>query len=268
MEVLRKQRYLIVFYFSILSLLLLCVGITPLLIRHGISLTDHLIIEEEVVEVALIFTLYGISLFTLLQVVKRIKVYRRKTEAATEERSKLVARLAEAFQYIGEVNVEIHEIESALCGVAYYPQNRREFRHLVHALATRAMTIAAVPWLTVRMIERHNGQTVCEHAVQYPGNNPPAATMGNRAVLDGKRVQGLLMIGPRQRNLDLLTVFILPDTELSREKTILLTAILNQIEMLFILHRAGCIKPKCGIRSGRNTAETRGQVLSSTGNYP
>jgi hypothetical protein len=67
--------------------------------------------------------------------------------------------------------------------------------------------------------------------------------MGNRALIEGRRVDGLRTIGPRQHNLDLLTVFILPASAISKEKTVLLTAILNQIEMLFILHSAGCIKP-------------------------
>lgn len=254
MEVFRKHCYLIVFYFSILSLLLLCVSITPLLVRHGISLTDHFMIEEEVMEVALILTLYGGSLLLLLHMVKRIKAYRSSVDKAMLEKSKLISRLAEAFKYIGEVNVEIQEIESALCGVAYYPQSKREFRRLVHGLATRAMTIAAVPWLMVRMIERQSGQTLYEHAVRYPGASLPSATMGNRALMDGQQVEGLRTIGPRRPDIDLLTVFILPEAKISKEKTILLTAILNQIEMLFILHHTGCIKPKCGIHGRRNAA--------------
>ena len=56
-------------------------------------------------------------------------------------------------------------------------------------------------------------------------------------------IGGLQTIGPRQQNLDLLTVMIFPAASISKEKHILLTAILNQIEMLFILYRAGCIKP-------------------------
>lgn len=42
---------------------------------------------------------------------------------------------------------------------------------------------------------------------------------------------------------DPVTVLILPAAVISKETRILLTAIRNQIEMLFILTRAGCIKP-------------------------
>ena len=241
-----KPNYLIGFYFSILLILLLCVSTTPLLIRHGIALTDRFMIEEEVVETAMILVLFGMSFLILIRIMNRLKVYRQAAERAVYEKSKLIARLADAFRYIGKVNVEIQEIESALCGVAFYPQSKKEFKKLIDRLAAKALTIAAAPWLVVRMIDRHSGHTVNEHAVQHPGNRLPSVTMGNRALLDGARADGLQTIGPRQQNLDLLTVMILPAATISKEKQILLTAILNQIEMLFILYRAGCIKPKHG----------------------
>ena len=242
MEPIWKQNYIVGFYFSILLVLLLCVSTTPLLIRHGISITDHFIIEEEYVETALILALFGISFLILISFMNRLKSYQQAVNRAVHDKSKLVSRLTEAFRYIGRVNVEIQEIESALCGVAFYPQNKKEFRRLVNELASRAMTIAAVPWLVVRMIERHSGHTISEHAVRRPQSSLPSITMGNRALVEGRQVDGLRTIGPRQHNLDLLTVFILPEAVISEERTVLLTAILNQIEMLFLLYRSGCLR--------------------------
>jgi hypothetical protein len=243
METIWKRQYILGLYFSILLVLLLCVSSTPLLIRNGISISDHFIIEEEVLETVLILFLFGISFMVLVSFANHLKAYQQRAKQAVHDKSKLVSRLTEAFRYIGRLNVEIQEIESALCGVAFYPQNKKEFRRLVDELASRAMTIAAVPWLVVRMIERHSGHTISEHAVRRPQSSLPSITMGNRAIINGRRVEGLQTIGPRQHNLDLLTVFILPASAISKEETVLLTAILNQIEMLFILHRAGCIKP-------------------------
>ena len=243
METIWKRQYIIGLYFSILLVLLLCVSSTPLLIRNGISISDHFIIEEDLLETALILVLFGISFMVLIRFANHLKAYQQTAKQALHDKSKLVSRLTEAFRYIGRLNVEIQEIESALCEVAFYPQNKKEFRRLVDRLASRAMTIAAVPWLVVRMIERHSGHTISEHAVRRPQGSLPSITIGNRALIDGRRVEGLQTIGPRQHNLDLLTVFILPASAISKEENVLLTAILNQIEMLFILHRAGCIKP-------------------------
>jgi len=250
MESVWKPNYLIGFYFSILLVLLLCVSTTPLLIRHGIAITDRFMIGEEVLETIMILVLFGISFLVMIRMMNRLNSYRQAAERAVYEKSKLISRLAEAFRYIGKVNVEIQEIESALCGVAFYPQCKKEFRALVDKLALKAMTIAAAPWLLVRMIDRNSGQTVNEHTVRHPGATTPSAAIGNRAILDGARIDGLQTIGPRQQNLDLLTVMIFPAAAISKEKNILLAAILNQIEMLFILYRAGCIKSK---QRGRNT---------------
>jgi uncharacterized protein YeeX (DUF496 family) len=253
METIWKRNYIVGFYFSILLVLLLCVSTTPLLIRHGISITDHLMVEEEVLETVLILALLGISFLILIRFTNRLKAYQQAVNRAVHDKSKLVSRLTEAFRYIGRVNVEIQEIESVLCGVAFYPQSKREFRRLVDQLASRAMTIADVPWLVVRMVDRHSGHTVSEHAVQLSQGGLPSITVGNRALIDGRPVDGLQTIGPRQHNLDLLTVFILPASAISKEKIVLLTAILNQIEMLFIFYRSGCIKSQ---QTGKN-AEKR-----------
>jgi hypothetical protein len=243
MKTIWKRNYVVGFYFSILLVLLLCVSTTPLLIRHGILITNNFMIEEEVLETALILALFGISFLILINFINRLKAYQKAVTRAVHDKSKLVSRLTDAFRYIGKINVEVQEIESVLCGAAFYPQSKKEFKQLIDRLASRAMTIAAAPWLVVRMVDRHSGQTVNEHAVRHPGYALPSATLGNRALLNGVRVDGLQTIGPRQHNLDLLTVFILPAPTIPNEKTILLIAILNQIEMLFILHRAGCIKP-------------------------
>jgi len=244
MEPIRRPNHLIGFYFSILLILLVCVSATPLLIRHGIALTSRLVIEEDMVETAMILSLFGVSFLILMRFMRQLQAYQAAVNKAVIEKSSLVERLTDAFQYIGRVNVEIHEIESALCGIAFYPQSRKEFRRLLDQLALKALTIAAAPWLVVRMIDRQSGQTANEHSVWKEGGDVPAHTLGNRDILDGNRHDGLQTIGPRQQNLDLLTVIILPEPTLSKEKIILLSAILNQIEMLFLLFRAGCIKPQ------------------------
>ena len=249
MKTILKPSYLISFYFFVLLTLLLCVITTPLLIQNGISITARFVIDEEILETAMILVLFGISFLLLIRIMNRLKKYRKEMDSAVHEKSKLVSRLADAFSYIGKVNVEIQEIESTLCGVSCYPQSKNEFRALVDNLALKAMTIAVTPWLVVRMIERHSGRTVSEHAVSHPRQTLPTVTVGNRAILDGIQSDELQTIGPRQKNLDLLTVFIFPRAEISKEKSVLLTAILNQIEMLFILYRAGWIKPKSGAKN-------------------
>lgn len=243
MRPIRKRNLLIGFYLSTLVLLLLSVIATPMLVGRHVLVPPGFIIAEETLETGLIIVLFAISFLILNFFLRALQKDRQIIDLAGKEKSRLVSRLTDAFSYIGTINVEIQEIASVLCGVTCYPQNRKAFRECVDAMAARAMAVAATPWLIVRMIDRTRGNTIDEHAVQRPGTALPTVTLGNRAVLDGHATDGVRTIVSRQRNLDLLTVFILPATamEIDAEQSILLSAILNQIEMLFLLFRSGCL---------------------------
>jgi hypothetical protein len=244
MQTVKKLKYLIVSYLAVLVFLLLCVTATPLIIRHGLAVTRQFIIEEEFLESALIFVLFAISFLIFIGFRHTLKAYERAVARIGADKSKLLSRLTEAFSYIGTVNVEIKEIESILCGVAHYPQTKREFKQLLDHLATKIMAVAGTAWVAIRIISRSSGRTVKEHAVESREGVMPSSTMGNREILEGRQVQGFRAIRAGRKNLDLLTVCILPMVLLSEEDIVLITAIANQIEMLFMLHRAGCLHQK------------------------
>ena len=92
------------------------------------------------------------------------------------------------------------------------------------------------------MISRCSGRTIKEFAMERQSGLLPSATLGNRAILEGRPVNGLRAISVRQKNLDQLTVCILPEVPFSDEQTILITAILNQIEMFILLYRKGSVR--------------------------
>jgi hypothetical protein len=243
MQIIRKQTVLIGVYVSILMLLLLSVITTPLFVRTGIPLSPNFILGEEVVETGLIAILCCISFFIGQRFLRTLKRYRMMIDQAGEEKSRLVSRLAEAFSYIGTINVEIQEIDAVLGGVACYPETRKAYRQLVRGMAAKAMAVAATPWLVVRMVDRQSGQTIDEHTVHRPQTGIPTAPLGNRAILEGRTAPGVRVITSRQQNLDLKTVFILPAGDDAEDQIILLSAILNQIEMLFLLFRSGGCNP-------------------------
>jgi hypothetical protein len=89
----------------------------------------------------------------------------------------------------------------------------------------------------IRIIGRGSGRTISESFAQRHSGELPSMTLGNRTVLEGKRTAGFEMVCSRQTNLDFLTVGILPATPLSEEQRILLAAIVNQVEMWFMI---GC----------------------------
>jgi len=240
----RRLQFLIVFYLGALTSLLLSVIAMPLVIQHGLQVTRTFIIEEEILETSLIIILFGISYFVLSGFKHTLKSHDRAMERARGEKSRLVSRLVVASRYIGTVNVELQEIHSILCGVERYPQTKREFKQLIDHLAAKAMTVAGTAWVVIRMISRCNGRTVKEYTIVRPKGVLPTVTMGNREILEDRYVEGLSKISSRQKNLDLLTVCILPTIMLSEEENFMITAITNQIEMLFMLYRAGLLHQK------------------------
>ena len=240
MELVQKLKALIGCYLLVLVLLLLSVIAMPLIIRHGVSVAHRIVIEEQSLETVLIVLLFGVSFFILKGFRRALGAYALAVSRAGMDKSRLLSRLSDAFSYIGAVNVEIKEIESIICGVEHYPQTKREFKVLLDQLGGRVMAVADASWLVIRMISRSSGRTVKEHFVEARKGALPSATIGNREILEGRRVDGFRAIGPRQQNLDLLTVCILPETSVSEEDVVLITAIANQIEMMFLIYRDGC----------------------------
>lgn len=241
METDKKLEHLIGVYLAVLVILLLSVITMPLLIRHGFPVTSKFIIEEETLETILIVLLFAASYFILRGFNRALKAYRRAAVRAGRDKSRLISRLAEAFKYIGTVNVEFKEIQSILCGTDRYPRTKREFKQLVEDLAAKVMAVTGTPWAVLRIISQCSGRTIKEFAAEQRAGLLPSATMGNRAILEGRYVEGRRTIGLRQRNLDQLTVCIIPSVELSEEQIVLVEAITNQVEMLYMLHQAGCL---------------------------
>ncbi len=237
METVKKLKNLSIVYFSVLILLVVCITITPVVVRHGILTAPRFIVEDETLESSLIAILLLVSYFILKGFRNTLKAYGRLVNRASQDKSKLVSRLAEAFNYIGTVNVEIQQLNSAVCGVVHYPQTKREFKQLLDDMSVKAMAIAGTPWLVIRMIHRNGGHTINELSVQRPDAELPSATIGNRAILEHRMVEDFQIIGTRQKNLDLQTVCILPMFHASEEQIVLITAIVNQIEMFYLLYR-------------------------------
>jgi hypothetical protein len=240
MDIVNKLKILIAAYLTVIVFLLLSVVAMPLVIRHGLSLAHRFVIEEESLETVLIALLLGVSFFILKGFKRTLGAYERAVRRAGLDKSRLMARLTDAFSYIGAVNVEIKEIESIVCGVAHYPQTKKEFKQLLDQLAAKAMAVARADWVVIRMIERCTGRTVKEHFMEASDGVLPSSTIGNREILEGRQVAGLRAIRPGQEDLELLTVCILPATPLSEEDIVLITAIANQIEMMFLIYHDGC----------------------------
>ena len=239
MRTIKQLKIFISLYFGIFVFLLLSVIAMPLIIRSGLSLTQNIIIEEGFLETSLIVILLGISFFVLRGFKHTLKDHELAVIRAGQEKSKLVSRLTEAFNYIGTINVELQAIRSILGGPENYPQTKKDLNLFIDHLAAKAMTVAGTEWVVIRFVRRCDGRTLKEYSAIRPNRVLPSAFIGNREILEGSPAEGMRKILTYQKNLEFLTACILPDKQLSEQESILVTAIISQIELFFLIYRAG-----------------------------
>ena len=144
MSIQTKIKKLLLFYFSILAILLLCLLATPLLIQRGLTINSRFLIEEDVLESILIFFLICVSFVIFRRFTGLLNVYQRMADQSGAEKSMMVSRLSEAFSYIGTVNVEIREIHNILNSIEKYPRTKKEFKALLKRMSVKKLWISPV----------------------------------------------------------------------------------------------------------------------------
>jgi len=92
-----------------------------------------------------------------------------------------------------------------------------------------------VDWVTVRIIDRRNLRTIVEHREIRKIHPLVDPHIGNRAVVEGKPVPGCVIVTDAKDNLSIVAACILPLDHLDKEETILMQALVGEIEMLFII---------------------------------
>jgi hypothetical protein len=221
------------------------------------QVTHTFLMEEEILETSLIVVLVGISCWILKATLQTLQTYERAVKQAGEERSRLLSRLTEAFSYLGTINVELQQVHSILCGIERYPKNKKEWKRLFESLTATAMTVGGTRWALVRILNRKELRTVKEFCATRPEAGFPSSTIGNREIIEGRSVPGCTQIRSSPKDLDWSVVCILPESRLSEKENILITGIMNQIELFYMLYRSGFLNSSCLdlINNGRNKNE-------------
>ena len=236
-----RLRFLRIAYTIASGVLLLLVAVIPLVVTRKVPLTRSLVIEEETAEVLAIVLLLVLAAAGSRLYRKELRRYSLKIQTATRLRERLEERLADAFGYIGAVNVEIGEILPVLCRVEQYPQSRKQFQEHLDDLTRRAMVIAAADWGVVRIADIRNLRTLKEARQSRAGTRCAAGLISNRALIEDRRLDGHTVVGTRAKNLPFRTFLVFPAPQLQTRDRILLSAIAGEIEMLFLIYASGFV---------------------------
>jgi len=235
-----------------ITLLLSAVVLTPIFIRSHLLLFKKYLVEEDAVETVLIIILLLIA-YILSQIYKKeLKKNRREARRLIRVNCDLSNKLNDAFKYIGGVNVQIQQIRSIFCGLRRFPTTESAFKKDLTLFAREILGIVNADWVMIRIICQNNLRTMIEHLESRKNVNFTGKGISNKAIVANHSIEGYDIVTSSHYNSVIMSVCAFPHkSRLDKEEKILVEAITNQIEMLyliFISHQPDEIFPdRCAI---------------------
>jgi len=255
----RKFRLLEGIYIAILVLLFSLIICTPYLITNKVSLTNNILIDEELVEGLLIALLLVIGYVASARYRKELDKYRGQITELSVKKADVESRLTDAFKYIGAMNVQIEEIHSLFLSLNKYPEDKKDFKNSLSFLAQRVLGIVNVDWVIFRIINVESLKTVREYSETRGNAVLLKHNISNKALVGTKAVDGCNVISSDQKNLTIKVSCIIPSGDhLTATQTGLVKTIVNALEMLFIIfasqyYRKGYFKQEGSMLKNDNT---------------
>ena len=231
----KTLRYLKAVFLAVVGSMLLLIAATPFLVPRRIALFDRFVFEENAIEAVLILFLFALAYLASRAYRTAVSAYKKRLRRLAADRSVLADRLTDAFRYIGTVNVQLQEIRSVFSGLKRLPENRRQFKDLMGMFGGKILGMMNVDWVTIRIVDRRTLRTIVEHREVRKTQPVADPHIGNRAIVEGKPVAGCIIVTDAKDNLSIVAACILPLDHLDKEETILMQALVDEIEMLFII---------------------------------
>ena len=226
----RNIRILERTYFLILVSIFLLIAFAPYIIQSGFTL-----LEEQFIEVATIILLYTVGYAVLFLYRKEVDRNLNELNRLKENEGDLESRLTEAFKYIGSVNIQIQEIKSVFSGIRKFPENKKDFGCILQFLADRTLSMVNAGWVLFRIIDTENLNSLGEFSETRGNSMLPQHKISNRRLVSNEKINGCKVVGSGHENFYIKTFCIIPKAELSNENEIFIKAVVNQLEMLFLI---------------------------------
>jgi hypothetical protein len=217
-------------YFAILVAIFLLIVFTPFIIRSGFTLFD-----EEIAEVAAIALFFTVGYVILYLYRKEAARNRNELDRLKQDKGALEKRLNEAFDYIGTVNIQIEEIRSVFSDIRKFPENKRDFRYILQFLAEKALCMVNAAWVLLRIVDSQNLDTLSEYSESRGNAFLLNHKISNKHLVSNEKFEGLVVVQSGQGNFHIKTFCIIPKEKFSMDQEVFIRALVNQLEMLFII---------------------------------
>jgi hypothetical protein len=251
-------RFLEGIYITLLVFLFSLIISTPYLITHKVSLTNNILIDEELVEGLLIALLLVVSYVVSVLYRKELDKYRSRIAELSAKKADVESRLTDAFKYIGAANVQIEEMQSLFLSLNKYPEDKKEFKNSLSFLAQKVLGIVNVDWVIFRIINLDSLQTLREYSETRANAVLLKHNISNKSLVSTRAVDDCNVISSDQKNLTIKVFCIIPSGDhLTVTQKSLVKTIVNALEMLFIIfasqyYRKGYFKQEGSMPKNNN----------------
>jgi len=233
----KKPKFISIKYLYILTMLLI-LGIilfTPFLVK-SIS-----IIDESFAESILLLFLTTFAYFITFLYKKQSKFYKKLIVDLNYSKKNSEERLNDALKYIGKINVQVQEIESAFNIINKYPESKQEVKKLINYLAGKILGIINADWVVLRIIDTDKIKTLTE-AYLYRNQEPKIKpNISNKALINKEALTDFTIVSSTEDNFTINTYCVFPAI-INKEQEIFIESIANQVEMLYIIYSSVYLK--------------------------
>ncbi len=218
-------------FYLLLIIIILCLIIgTPYIIRDGISF-----MREEYLEGLLIALLLFLGWLINGLYRKELAKNFYNMSILDKEKVDIEDKLNEAFKYIGALNVQISAIKSLFVELDRYPESKNDMKSILKFLADKILSVAAVDWVVLKIVDIKSSKTLRETSRTRSGAVLIKYQIDNRDLIEGKKFNEYQVIASPASNMTIRVFCLMPKIKLSNEQKVILTTIVKQLEMLFII---------------------------------
>lgn len=226
-----KKNVLRIAYGGISLILVLLAVSIPQLITDNAGNSDFSL-AKDIVQKILIATLAA-SIWVSAKLYQKNLDQIRHIQKLKNDNGELEADLLDAIKHIGSVNIRLDAIKSALAAMPEYPKSKQDIKKILEFFAQKILTIANIDWTLIRLVEVERSRTIREHIEVRVGKTFSRQEISNSAL--AQKNKDLLIISSDKSNLLFKTYCLMPKTKMRDEEDLLIKAILNQLEMIFII---------------------------------
>ncbi len=230
-----QPSFLQVTYICIYIILFSLIVYVPTLISGPVRISHKLILEESMIEGVLLGILFIVSIL-LLNLYKKEKARQQDLiQKISSDKRTTEERLTDAFKYIGQINVQIHEIKSIFDKTNLFPKTVNDFRKTLLFYSEQIFGIVSYNWVLIRIIDCRTHKTLREHFQSRLGHEETCPRISNRIIIENHTCFPYTTIISNPAHLNILACCLLPEGELTNEEKVFLQAIANEITMIFVL---------------------------------